>query len=69
MPERRGIAGLDQTARVCCFRQGMHAAQSAGRNDGLQRGSLRGVLPVSTSHPSRSCHEARGRQGGGGCLS
>ena len=46
LPQRRGAAGADQAARVRGVRQGVHAAQPARRHHGLQRGRLRGVLPL-----------------------
>ncbi len=67
MPERRGAAGLDQTARVRGLRQGVHAAQSARGDHGLQRGSLRGLLPVSPAHPLDP--DPRPASQGGGAVS
>ena len=46
LPQRRGAAGADQAARVRGVRHRLHAAQPARRHHGLQRGGLRGVLPL-----------------------
>ena len=62
------LQGLIKPHECAAFGKECTPRNPLGRNHGLQRGRLRGLLPVSPSHPSRSCHEARGRQGGGGCL-
>ena len=49
LPFRRGVAGHDQAARVRGLRQGVHAPKSAGRDDGLLRGGVRRLLPVSAA--------------------
>ena len=46
LPQRRGAPGVDQAARVRSLRHAVHAAQPVGRHHGLQRGSLRGLLPL-----------------------
>ena len=52
LPQRRGAAGADQAARVRGVRHGVHAAQPARRDDGLQRGRLRRVLPLPAAGPA-----------------
>ncbi len=46
LPLRRRAARGHQAGRVRGLRQGMHAAPSAGRDDGLQRRRLRGLLQL-----------------------
>ena len=46
LPQRRGAAGPDQAARVRGVRHAVHPAQAARRHHGLQRGRLRGLLPL-----------------------
>ena len=57
VPQRRGAPGADQAARVRGVRQGVHAAQPARRDDGLQRGRVRGLLPLP---PARCTAAASG---------
>ena len=47
MPERPGVAGPNQTARMPAFGGALHARTSAGRADGFLRRRLRRLLPVS----------------------
>ena len=55
LPQRRGAAGPDQAARVRGVRHAVHAAQPARRDHGLERGRLRGLLPLPAARtvPSR----------------
>ena len=46
VPRRRCAARGHQAGRVRGLRQGMHAAPSAGRDDGFQRRRLRGLLQL-----------------------
>ena len=46
LPQRGGAAGSDQAARVRRLRPGVHTAHPTRRHHGLERGRLRGVLPV-----------------------
>ena len=64
LPQRRGAAGPDQAARVRGVRQGVHAAQPARRDHGLQRGRVRGVLPL----PADAGAGRRRQQAAGGEL-
>ena len=60
LPQRRGAAGSDQAARVRGLRQGVHAAQPARRHHGLQRGRLRGLLPLPAVAGARTGHRPSG---------
>ena len=40
------VARSDQAGRVRGIREGMHAAPSAGRDDGFERRCLRGLLQL-----------------------
>ena len=42
--QRTGAQGLEEAARLPRFRQAMHAANAAGRDDGFRRGGLRRVF-------------------------
>ena len=53
LPLGRGAAGADQAARVRGVRQGVHAAQPAGRDDGVVRGRVRGLLPLPAAGADR----------------
>ena len=46
MPQRPGVAGANQTARMPGLRHEMHAGTSARRDDGVERRRLCGVLPL-----------------------
>ena len=48
MPQRGSFARHNQTASMRGFRQGMHTAQTARRNDGFERRRVRGVLQLRT---------------------
>ena len=57
---RRGAAGADQAARVRGVRHGVHAAQPARRHDGVERGRVRGVLPLPAAvAPAAAAEQAR----------
>ena len=49
MSQRLGLAGIKQAARMSGVRHQMHAGASPRRDDGFQRGRVRGLLPVSSA--------------------
>ena len=58
MSQRRGASGDDEAERVSCLRQVLYTPYPPRRDDGVQRGRLRGVLPV----PSARSRGSVGRQ-------
>ena len=53
LPERRGDPGHAQAEPVSGLREGVHAADAAGGDDGIERGRLRGLLPRRPIRPYR----------------
>ncbi len=62
VPQRRGAPGADQADRVRGVRHHLHPAHPARRHHGLQRGRLRGLLPV----PPDERRDTAGRPGRAG---
>ena len=62
MPQRAGVAGTDQAARMPGLRHALHARASAGRDDGFHRRRLRGLLPVSRDTRVPGCRHAIGSE-------
>ena len=56
------LQGLIKPHECAAFGTRVHAAQPARRDDGLQRGRLRGVLPLPPARRCPSRHEDRGRR-------